>query len=151
MAKNINITNRKAKFEYNLLAKYTAGLKLGGTEIKSIRLGEAQINEAFCQVKNNEVWVVNMYINEYEFGSYLNHKPTQVRKLLLQKKEIKQISKKITEKGFTIVPLKVFISERGFAKIEIAVAQGKKTHDKRQSLKEQDNKREIDRMKNAYK
>lgn len=148
--KKIHIVNRKARFEYNLLAKYTAGIKLWGTEIKSIRLGEAQINEAFCQIKNGEMWIVNMYINEYSFGGYTNHKPTQVRKLLLQKKEIKQITKKISEKGFTIVPLKVFISERGFAKIEIAVAQGKKIHDKRQTMKERDNKREMDRVKNSY-
>lgn len=148
--KKIHIVNRKAKFEYNLLSKYTAGINLWGTEIKSIRLGEAQINEAFCQLKNGELWIVNMYINEYAFGGYLNHKPTQVRKLLLQKKEIKQITKKISEKGFTIVPLKVFISERGFAKVEIAVAQGKKIHDKRQTMKERDNKREMDRVKKSY-
>lgn len=148
--KKIHIVNRKARFEYNLLNKYTAGIKLWGTEIKSIRLGDAQINEAFCQLKNGELWIVNMYINEYAFGSYTNHRPTQVRKLLLQKKELKQISKKISEKGFTIVPLKVFISERGFAKIEIAVAQGKKIHDKRQTMKERDNKREMDRIKNSY-
>ena len=150
MSKNINIKNRKASFEYHLLAKYEAGMMLKGTEIKSIRVGEAHINEAFCQIKDGEMYIVNMYINEYKFGSINNHKTTRVRKLLLNKKELKQIEKKITEKGFTIIPLKVFISERGFAKIEIAVAQGKKLHDKRQSLKEKDNKREMDRVRNSY-
>jgi len=148
--KNINIKNKKAKFEFSLLAKYTAGVVLTGTEIKSIRLGQAHISEAFCQIVDNEVFLVNMHVNEYEFGTYTNHKPTRTRKLLLNKKEIKQMSKKIVEKGFTLIPLSVFISERGFAKVEIAIAKGKKIHDKRQSLKEKDNKREMDRMKNSY-
>lgn len=150
MALKLNIKNKKARYEFSILAKYTAGIELTGTEIKSIRLGQAHISEAFCQVKQNEVFIVNMHINEYEFGTYLNHKPTRTRKLLLNKKEIKQISKKIVEKGFTLIPLSVFISERGFAKIEIAIAKGKKIHDKRQSLKEKDNKREVDRMKNMF-
>ena len=146
----INIRNKKARFEYSILTTYTAGMLLKGTEIKSIRLGLAHIAESFCQIKDNEVFLVNMHINEYEFGTYTNHKPTRTRKLLLNKKEIKQISKKIVEKGFTLIPLKVFISERGFAKVEIAVAKGKNIHDKRQSLKEKDNKREMNRMKNSY-
>lgn len=150
MSSKINIKNKKARFEFSILAKYEAGIVLTGTEIKSIRLGQAHISEAFCQIKKNEVWLINMHINEYEFGSYLNHKPTRERKLLLTKKEIKQISKKIIEKGFTLIPLEMFISERGFAKIRIAIAKGKKIHDKRQSLKEKDNKREVDRMKNMY-
>lgn len=150
MSSKINIKNKKARFEFSILTKYEAGIVLTGTEIKSIRLGQAHISEAFCQIKKNEVWLINMHINEYEFGSYLNHKPTRERKLLLTKKEIKQISKKIIEKGFTLIPLEMFISERGFAKIRIAIAKGKKIHDKRQSLKEKDNKREVDRMKNMY-
>lgn len=150
MSVRLNIKNKKAKFEYSLLATYEAGVVLTGTEIKSIRLGLAHISEAFCQIKNNEVFLVNMHINEYEFGSYTNHQPTRTRKLLLNKKEIKQISKKIIEKGFTLIPLKVFISERGFAKVVISIAKGKNTHDKRQSMKDKDNKREMDRMKNSY-
>ena len=150
MGSRLNIKNKKARYEYNILTKYIAGIVLTGTEIKSIRLGQAHISEAFCQVKNNEVFIVNMHIKEYDFGTYLNHKPTRTRKLLLSKKEIRQISKKIVEKGFTLIPLEVFISDRGFAKVEIAIAKGKKIHDKRQSLKEKDNKREIDRMRNMY-
>ena len=150
MSSKLNIKNKKAKFEFSIFTKYIAGIVLSGTEIKSIRLGQAHINEAFCQIKNDELFIVNMHIKEYEFGSYLNHKPTRTRKLLLTKKEIKQISKKIVEKGFTLIPLSVFISDRGFAKVEIAIAKGKKIHDKRQSLKEKDNKREIDRMKNMF-
>lgn len=150
MIKNINIKNKRASYEYNLLDKFTAGMKLMGTEIKSIRTGNAQINEAFCQMKDGELFIVNMYIDEYKFGSFSNHKTTRTRKLLLNKKELKQIDKKITEKGFTVVPLKVFISDRGFAKIDVAIAQGKKIHDKRQSMKEKDNKREMDRVKKSY-
>ncbi|MGB1248924.1 MAG: SsrA-binding protein SmpB [Chitinophagales bacterium] len=150
MKSNLNIKNRRAKFDFELINIYQAGIMLTGTEIKSIRSGKAHINEAFCKIKNNELFIINMYIDEYEFGSYTNHKPTRTRKLLLTKKEIKQINKQITEKGLTIVPLKAIISERGFAKIDIAVAKGKKTHDKRQSMKERDSKREIDRMKNRF-
>lgn len=150
MSKNLNIKNKRARFEYSILATYNAGIILTGTEIKSIRLGEAHIAESFCQVKNDEVFIVNMHINEYEFGNIANHLPTRTRKLLLNKKEIKQISKKIVEKGFTLIPLKVFLSERGFAKVEVAIAKGKQIHDKRQSLKDKDNKREMDRMKNSY-
>ena len=151
MQKNINIQNKKARFQYEILDKYTAGIVLTGTEIKSIRSSKASIAESFCEFsENGELFVVNMTIQEYEFGNYYNHKPKATRKLLLNKKELKQIDKKITEKGFTVVPLKVFISERGFAKIDVAIAQGKKIHDKRQSMKEKDNKREIDRIKKSY-
>lgn len=151
MHKTINIKNKRAAFEFHIHNKFIAGIQLKGTEIKSIRLGNAHINDAFCQMKQGELHVVNMFINEYEFGTYTNHKPTQQRKLLLRKKELKQINKKITEKGYTVVPLTVFISERGFAKLEIAIAQGKKLFDKRQTMKEKDNKREVDRINKRFK
>ena len=151
MHKTINIKNKRAAFEFHIHNKFIAGIQLKGTEIKSIRLGNAHINDAFCQMKQGELHVVNMFINEYEFGTYTNHKPTQQRKLLLRKKELKQINKKITEKGYTVVPLTVFISERGFAKLEIAIAQVKKLFDKRQTMKEKDNKREVDRINKRFK
>lgn len=151
MSKNIQIKNKRAYFDYHILDKYVAGMQLKGTEIKSIRLGNAHINEAFCQMKKDELWLVNMHVKEYEWGgTHYNHKIRRERKLLLNKRELKQISKKIVEKGFTVIPLEIFMSERGFAKIEIAVAKGKKSYDKRQSLKEKDSKREMNRLKNRY-
>lgn len=151
MSKNIQIKNKRAYFDYHILNKYVAGMQLKGTEIKSIRLGNAHISEAFCQMKKGELWLINMHIKEYEWGgTFYNHKIRRERKLLLTKQELKQISKKIIEKGFTVIPLKIYLSERGFAKIEIAVAKGKKTYDKRHSLKEKDSQREMNRLKNRY-
>jgi len=146
----INIKNKRAYFDFEILDKYTAGIMLTGTEIKAIRDGKANINEAFCQLKKDELHIVNMHIAEYTFGTHYNHVPNQPRKLLLNKRELRQIKKKITEKGLTVIPLLLFLNERGLAKLEIAVAKGKKTHDKRQSLKEKDNKREMNRLKNRY-
>lgn len=143
----IHIKNKRARFDFELLQNYVCGIMLTGTEIKAIRSGKAHINEAFCQMRKGELYVVNMHIAEYTYGTHYNHVPNQPRKLLLNKRELKQINKKITEKGLTIIPTLLFLSDRGLAKLEIAVAKGKKTHDKRQSLKDKDNKRELDRIK----
>lgn len=142
----INIRNKKASFEYAFIDKYVAGIQLSGTEIKSIRDSKASINEAYCFVSNNEVFIKNMHIAVYEAGSYNNHDPKRDRKLLLNKTEIKKIEKKLKDKGLTLIPLALFINEKGLAKIEIAIAKGKKLYDKRESLKEQDSKRMIGRL-----
>jgi SsrA-binding protein len=143
--KEINIRNKRARFEYHLEDIYHAGLQLSGTEIKSIRNGKASILEAYCIFSNGEVWIRNMHITEYENGSFYNHKPRADRKLLLNKNEIDKIEKFLKIKGNTLIPLKLFLSEKGWVKIEIACAIGKKLHDKRQDLKEKDDKREIQR------
>ncbi len=143
----INIQNKKARFEYELLDFFTAGMQLLGTEIKSIRAGKASINEAFCHINNGEVFIKNMHIAEYDFGNINNHDPVRERKLLLTKKEIEKLTKKLKDQGVTIVPLKVFLKEGKLAKIEIALARGKKLYDKRQSLKDKDVKRDMDRRK----
>ena len=145
MTKNdINIRNKKATFEYHILEDFTAGIKLLGTEIKSIREGKANISDAFCTFINGELYVRNLHISEYSHGSFYNHEAKRDRKLLLTKKEIKKLIIKGEDKGQTIIPLKIFISSRGFAKMNIALAQGKKAFDKRDSLKERDVKREMD-------
>lgn len=143
--KTVNIQNKKASFEYNLLDKFTAGIILTGTEIKSIRQGKASILEAYCLILNNELWIRSMHVTEYTAGSYNNHVPTRDRKLLLSRSELDKLSKKLKNKGLTIVPLRLFISDSGYAKLDIALAQGKKIHDKRDSLKEKEEKRAIDR------
>ena len=143
--KELNIKNKKARFEYHLLDQYTAGIQLGGTEIKSIRNGKASILEAYCVVESGEVWIRNMHITEYENGSFYNHSPRADRKLLLNKKEIAKIEKFLKDKGNTLIPVKMFLSEKGWVKLVIACAQGKKLHDKRQDLKEKDDKRDMDR------
>lgn len=152
MSKNnpINIKNKKAKFEYHILDKFTAGIQLGGTEIKSIRAGQASIQEAYCVVEEGEVFIRNMHIREYENASFYQHRPKADRKLLLNKKEINKLEKKMNTKGFTIVPLRLFINDKGLAKLDIALAQGKKLYDKRQDLKEKDDKRSMDRIKKQY-
>ena len=149
MKNQINIQNKKARFQYHLFEKYVAGIQLTGTEIKSIRNGKASIVEAYCLFEKGEVWIRNMHIAAYENGSFYNHKPRADRKLLLNRKEIDKIEKFLKVKGNTLVPLRMFISEKGWAKLEIACAQGKKLHDKREDLKEKDDKRAMDRaMKN---
>jgi SsrA-binding protein len=140
----IYIKNKKAHFEYHILDTYTAGLKLLGTEIKSIRQGKANINDAFCTFISEQLYVRNLHIAEYSFGSFYNHEAKRDRVLLLNK-ELKKLQTRGEEKGLTIVPLALFISERGFAKLEIGLAQGKKTFDKRETLKERDTKVEMDR------
>jgi len=148
MQKTINILNKKAKFEFEILNQYTAGIVLRGTEIKSLRLGKAQITESFCEFnENNELFLINSYIEEYSFGTHYNHKAKSQRKLLLNKKELRSLKKGVENKGFTIVPLRLFIDERGFAKLEIALARGKKLYDKRSTIKERDIKRNLDRLK----
>lgn len=144
-ANQVNIRNKKASFEYFLEERFICGMVLSGTEIKSIRAGKASILEAYCICENGEVFVRNMHITAYENGSYYNHTPRTDRKLLLNRKEIKRIEKFLQTKGNTLIPLKIFISENGWAKIEIACATGKKLHDKRNTLKEKDDKRDMDR------
>jgi SsrA-binding protein len=144
--KEVNIRNKRAKFEYHLLDIYTAGMQLTGTEIKSIRMSKASVLEAYCIVSDGEVWIRNMSITAYENGSFYNHKPRADRKLLLNRKEIAKIEKFLAVKGNTLIPLRLFLSEKGWAKIDIACAQGKKLHDKRNDLKEKDDRREVDRM-----
>lgn len=142
----INIKNRRATFDYEIIETYTAGIVLTGTEIKSIRLGKAGLTDTFCFITNGEVWVKNMYIAEYFYGSYNNHVARRDRKLLLNKKEIERIEKSNALAGFSIVPLHLFINERGLAKLVIAVAKGKKIYDKRQSIKEREDKRLMSRI-----
>lgn len=144
--KEINIKNRRATFDYAITDTFTAGIVLTGTEIKSIRMGKASLADTFCFINNGEVWVKNMYIAEYFYGSYNNHTERRERKLLLKKKEITQLEKAAKEAGYTIVPLKLFISERGFAKLVIGVGKGKKEFDKRQSIKEREDKRTMARL-----
>jgi len=143
---DINIKNKKAHFEYHLLDRYTAGIRLLGTEIKSIREGKANINDSFCTFFDDGLYIRNMHIAEYSHGSFYNHEAKRDRQLLLTKKELKKLKSKGEERGFTIVPLRMFISKRGFAKVEIALAQGKKDFDKRETIKERDTKRELDRI-----
>ena len=148
MNKPINIINKKAKFEYQLLDQYKAGIVLTGTEIKSIRLSKASISESFCEFNyNNELFIINMFIDEYEFGNHHNHKTKSQRKLLLNKKELRKLNKDVRNTGLTIVPLKVFINEKGFAKVLISLAKGKKTFDKRQVIKDRESKIQLDRLK----
>tara|TARA_B100001093_G_scaffold518610_1_gene604096 strand:+ start:671 stop:1141 length:471 start_codon:yes stop_codon:yes gene_type:complete len=149
--KSISISNRKASFEYELLEVFAAGIQLQGTEIKSLRAGNANIAEAYCYVQQSEVWITGMYIAEYQYGSYMNHEPKRLRKLLLNKKEINKISSALQNIGITIVPLKLYITEKGWAKIDIALAKGKKLHDKREDLKQKDDKRQMDRALKKFK
>lgn len=152
MQKTINIQNKKARFQYEILDKYTAGIVLTGTEIKSIRSSKASIAESFCEFnENGELFVVNMTIQEYAFGNYYNHKPKATRKLLLNKKELKKLNKEVQNTGLTIIPLRLFINEKGYAKLDIALAKGKKLYDKRETIKDRDNKRNLDRIKKIYK
>lgn len=141
------IKNRKAKFEYSFVRNYEAGIVLHGTEVKSIRAGEANLNDAYCLFVNGELFIKSMYIAEYDHGNINNHETRRDRKLLLKKSELKKIEAKAKEKGFAIVPYRVYLSERRQIKIEIATAQGKKSYDKSKSIKEKDAKRDLDRMK----
>ena len=138
-------TNRTAKFEYAFLEEYTAGMQLFGTEIKSIRNKDVSINEAYCTIINDELWVINLHIGPYEQGSYNNHEPKRERKLLLTKRELKKLNNKMKDKGLSIIPTRLFISDAGYAKLNIALGKGKKMFDKRDSIKDHDVKREIDR------
>jgi SsrA-binding protein len=142
---NINIKNKKAFFEFEIIENFTAGIQLQGTEIKSIREGKAGLVDSYCQFFGGELYVKNMHIAEYFFGNLQNHEAKRERKLLLNKKELRKLDRKVRETGLTIVPLRLFLNDKGYAKIEIGLAKGKKIYDKRESLKENDSKRDIDR------
>lgn len=150
MQKSVNIQNKRAKFEFEFIEKYTAGIVLAGTEIKSIRLGKASIADSFCEFQNGELFMINSHVEEYSFGTHYNHKAKSERKLLLNKKELKSLLKSVQNKGLTIVPLRLFTNEKGLAKVEIALAKGKKLYDKRETIKDRDNKINLDRLKKAY-
>ncbi len=151
MQKNINIKNKRARFEYELLDTFVAGIVLSGTEIKSVRLGKASIAESFCEFNDRgELFVVNMQIDEYAHGTHYNHRPKAERKLLLNKQELRKLHKEVKASGLTIIPLNLFINERGLAKLKIALARGKKLYDKRETLKERDSKRNLDRIKKQF-
>ena len=151
MQKTVNILNKKAKFQYEILDKYTAGIVLTGTEIKSIRSGKASIAESFCEFNDrDELFVINMTVEEYAFGNYYNHKPKAERKLLLNRKELKKLKKEMDIKGNAIIPLRLYINENGFAKLVIALGKGKKLYDKRETIKDRDNKRDLDRIKKNF-
>lgn len=143
---NINIRNKKASYEYELLEKFVSGMQLVGTEIKSVRNGKVSLNDAYCQFFRGELYAKNIHISEYEMGTYSNHPAKRDRKLLLNKKELQKLERKTKESGLTIVPTKLFINEKGLAKLEIALARGKKIYDKRETLKRKDSNREMDRM-----
>lgn len=146
LTSDINIKNKKAYFEYHILEKFTAGIALLGTEIKSIREGKVNINDAFCTFLDKGLYIRNMHISEYSHGSFYNHESKRDRQLLLNKTELKKLKVSIEQKGLTIIPLKIFISKRGFAKLHIALAQGKKDFDKRESIKERETKRDLARI-----
>ncbi len=141
----MEVSNRKAYHEFQIEAKYIAGMVLTGTEIKSLRNGKASFNDSYCIFNSGELFIKNLHISEYAFGTIHNHEPMQERKLLLHKKELRKLENKIKEKGYSIVPLKIFISEKGLAKIEIGLGKGKKIYDKRQTIKERETQRDIKR------
>lgn len=151
MQKQLNIQNKRARFEYELIEQYTAGIVLTGTEIKSIRLGKASIADSFCEFNaQGELFVINMTVQEYEWGTRYNHRPKAERKLLLQKRELRKLHKEVKNVGLTIVPLRLFISDKGYAKLDIALAKGKKLYDKRETIKDRENKRDLDRVKKSF-
>jgi len=150
MKNKINIKNKKAKFEYEFLDDYVAGIKLAGTEIKAIRLGKASITESFCEFQNHELFVINMHVEEYSHATHFNHNPKSERKLLLQKRELKKLEKEVKNSGLTIIPLNLFINDRGLAKLKITLAKGKKIYDKRETIKDRESKRRLDRIKKDF-
>jgi|SRR5690606_25759807 len=150
MQKSVNILNKRARFDFEILETYTAGIVLTGTEIKSIRAGKANITEGFCEFHGHELFAINTYIEEYAFGNRFNHNARSERKLLLNKRELRSLQRSVQAKGLTIIPLRLFTNENGIAKLEIGLCRGKKTYDKRESLKESDTKRDLDRIKKAF-
>ncbi|MBK9638986.1 MAG: SsrA-binding protein SmpB [Bacteroidetes bacterium] len=146
IAATVNIVNRKASFNYFISETWEAGIVLTGTEIKAIREGKANLVDAYCVFKNTELWVKNLHISAYEKGGYTNHAPREDRKLLLHRYQLKRILAKLKEKGVTLIPLRLYIEERGFAKLELGLARGKKLYDKRDSLKDAEAKRELGRV-----
>lgn len=151
MLKTVNIQNKRARFEYEIIDRYTAGIVLAGSEIKSIRLGKASIAESFCEFQNSELFMINSTIEEYTFSRNFGHTAKSERKLLLNRKELKTLEKNVTNQGLTIVPLRLFTDEKGRAKLDIALCRGKKNYDKRETMKERDTKRDLDRIKKEYK
>lgn len=150
LQKKVQIKNRKARFEYEILDKYTAGIVLQGTEIKAIREGKASIAESFCEFSNKELFVINMTIQEYSHATHFNHAPKSERKLLLNKNELKKLEKAVKNTGLTIIPLLLFTNEKGFAKLKIALCRGKKQFDKRETMKDRDNKRDLGRIRKSF-
>ena len=148
--KRIEIRNKKASYLFEFLEKFIAGIQLTGTEIKSIRQGKANLTDAYCFFRDHELYVKNMHIAEYEYGTYTNHDPARDRKLLLKRSELRRLEKKVNERGLTIVVIRLFINERGLAKLEIALARGKKEYDRREDIRQRDAKRDIDRMKKKF-
>jgi len=144
---DINIRNKKASFEYTFIDKYVAGIVLTGSEIKSIRLGKVNLQDAYCTFLNGELYVKELHISPYTMAKEINHEPKRDRKLLLNKRELRKLETKNKEKGLTIIPIRIFLNERGLAKLEIALAKGKKLYDKREDIKKKDMKRELDRMR----
>lgn len=151
MQKTVNILNKRARFDYEIIETYTAGIVLAGSEIKSIRLGKASIAESFCEFHEHELFAINTNIEEYAYSRSFSHAPKSERKLLLNKKELKSLLKSVQNKGLTIIPLKLFTNEKGIAKLDIGLARGKKNYDKRETMKERDDKRAIDRIKKEFK
>ncbi len=145
LSNTVNIENRRAKFDYQFLEQLTAGLVLRGTEIKSIREGKVGLSDSYCYFKNDELFVKNIHITEYSEASFYNHEPLRERKLLLNRQELNKLLKKIKDQGLTIIPVKLFINEKGFAKLNIALAKGKKLYDKRDDIKKRDVEREMNR------
>lgn len=145
--KTVNIRNKRATFEYELLDTFIAGMVLQGTEIKSIREGKVNLQDGFCYLNNGELFVKGINITPYAQGTHYNHEAQRERKLLLKRSELQKLEGKVEEKGLTLIPTRLFINDRGFAKLEVALARGKKLHDKRQSIKDKDVKRELDRFK----
>lgn len=150
LQKTVKIKNRKARFEYEIINKFTAGIVLRGTEIKAIREGKASITESFCEFSNSELFVINMTIQEYSHATFYNHSPKSERKLLLNRRELKKWEKEVKNTGLTIIPLLLFTNDKGFAKLEIGLCRGKKTFDKRETMKDRDNKRDLSRIKKDF-
>ncbi|WP_445382372.1 SsrA-binding protein SmpB [Robiginitalea sp. IMCC43444] len=151
MQKNINIKNKRARFDYELLDTYVAGIVLSGTEIKSIREGKASIAESFCEFnEDGELFVINMQVDEYSHGSHFNHMPKAERKLLLKRQELRKLYKEVKTSGNTIIPLNLFINDRGLAKLKISLARGKKQYDKRETIRDRESKRRLDRIKKEF-
>ncbi len=147
MTKKVDIIKKRAKYEYTFLQSFEAGIVLQGTEVKSIKSGNANLSDAYCIFKGDELIIKSLFIGEYELGNINNHETRQDRKLLLRKTELKKLHKKMKEKGFSVVPYKMYMTDRGFIKLEIALAQGKKAYDKRDTIKDRDSKRDLDRIK----
>jgi len=147
MTNNINIRNKKAWFDYEILEKFIAGIQLTGTEIKSVRLGKASLADSYCFFSSNELWIKGMRISEYKQGSFNNHEPYRDRKLLLHRKELNKLEKRIREKGFTLIPLRLYMEENGLAKLEIALGRGKREYDKRETIRRKDLQRDLDRLR----